>query len=363
MRKKRILYVAPHRADRAPGQRFRFEQYRPFLERNGYEVEMSPLLSESDDQIFYQRGHYGSKALIQLRSIRKRTRDVARADTFDVIVIYREALFTGSTRFERRFSESRAKVVFDFDDAIWRPDVSSGNRMLRWLKRPDKTREIIALSDRVIAGNNVLADYARRFNTNVEVIPTTIDTDEYRAVTKTREPEPITIGWTGSLTTIKHFELAVPFLRALKARYGGRLAIDVIGDASYVNEALGIRGVEWRRDQEVDRLSKIDIGIMPLPDDEWSKGKCGLKGLQYMALGIPSLLSPIGVNREIVRHWVNGFLPTTDDEWVEQIDALIRSRELRQRVGAAGRQTVVDRYSRSAWQDRYLGLFDELIGR
>ena len=361
MRRKRILYVAPHRPDRAPGQRFRFEQYRPFLERHGYECEHSALLSESDDRMFYRRGHYAAKALIQLRSIRRRARDVRRADTFDVIVIYREALFTGSTRFERGFRASRAKIVFDFDDAIWHTDVSPGNRLLGWLKRPGKTREIIALSDLVIAGNGVLAEYARAANTNVVVIPTTIDTDRYGLAPRPPAVGPVTIGWTGSATTMKHFELAVPFLQTLKMRHGDRIAVKVIGDATYVNDALGVRGVAWRRDREIEDLATIDIGIMPLPDDEWAKGKCGLKGLQYMALGIPPLLSPVGVNREIVQHGVNGFLPGTAEEWVEQIDALIRTPELRRRIGAAARQTVVDRYSLSAWQDRYLELFDRLI--
>jgi glycosyltransferase involved in cell wall biosynthesis len=109
-------------------------------------------------------------------------------------------------------------------------------------------------------------------------------------------------------------------------------------------------------------LQDIDIGLMPLPDDEWSRGKCGLKGLQYMALGVPTLMSPVGVNSEIIESGVNGFLPRTEDDWVEMLSALIESRELRARIGAAGRRRVEDGYSVHAWREKYYELLTGLSG-
>jgi glycosyltransferase involved in cell wall biosynthesis len=358
MKKKKILFIASHRPGRAPGQRFRFEQYFSFLEQNGFECELSFIISEADDKKLYRKGHYLEKYGIHRRAVATRARDVKRADDFDVIFIFREALITGSTKFERLFRKSKAKIVFDFDDAIWHLDVSDANRMFSFLKDPDKTASIIGLSDLVFAGNNYLADYARKFNNNVVIVPTTIDTDEYFVQARKNDPEKIVIGWSGSITTIKHFEFALPFLKILKKKYGSQLEIKVIGDDQYVNEELGIKGIAWNHSTEIADLSTFDIGIMPLPDDEWANGKCGLKGLQYMALGIPTLMSPVGVNSIIVENGENGFLPATIEQWVKDIETLLASPNLRKKMGAAARTTVVENYSVNAWKGKYLELLN-----
>lgn len=361
MKTKRILFIASHRPGRAPGQRFRFEQYYDYLRQNGFECELSYIISEEDDKKLYRKGHYWEKFQIHRRSVKKRRADARRANDFDIIFIFREALVTGSTRFEKLFRKSKAKLVFDFDDAIWHLDVSEANRMFGFLKRPEKTGEIIGLCDAVFAGNDYLAGYARKFNPNVFIVPTTIDTNEYQRVNVERNPQQVVIGWSGSLTTIKHFEFALPFLRILKEKYGERIAIKVIGDGSYVNEALGIRGLPWKREDELKELSSFDIGIMPLPDDEWAKGKCGLKGLQYMALGIPTIMSPVGVNTEIISDGENGFLAVSTDEWVSKIEQLILSEELRKKTGAAAAKTMLEKYSVEAWKAKYVEYFTGLL--
>ena len=124
---------------------------------------------------------------------------------------------------------------------------------------------------------------------------------------------------------------------------------------------LGIEGLPWRRDTELADLGAMDIGIMPLPDDEWAKGKCGLKGLQYMGLGLPTIMSPVGVNGEIITDGVDGFLATTTDEWVEKLSRLVEDADLRCRMGEAARRTVEQRYSVTAWKDRYVQHFDQLL--
>lgn len=372
MSRKRILFVAAHRPDRSPSQRFRFEQYLSFLKENGFDYDFSWLISEKDDKRFYAPGNLRTKVLILLKSWWKRKKDAWRASEYDIIFVQREAFMTGSTRFEKKFAKSGAKLVFDFDDAIWNLDTSDANKKFEWLKNPGKTAEIISMSHLVIAGNQYLANYAKRHNKNVVIIPTTIDTAEYRSVSSSgvgfvsssavenSQNQPVCIGWSGSLTTIKHFEFAVPFLREIKTKYGDRVSIKVIGDNSYVNEELGIQGLAWRKEDEVKELSTFDIGIMPLPDDEWAKGKCGLKGLQYMALGIPTIMSPVGVNTEIIRDGENGMLATTTEEWVSKLDQLIISADLRMKIGSAAVQTVKDSYSVDAWNVRYLSLFSQL---
>ncbi|HTF05906.1 MAG TPA: glycosyltransferase family 4 protein [Bacteroidia bacterium] len=363
MKRKKILFVAAHRPDRSPSQRFRFEQYLAYLQENGFDYDYSTLISAREDKKFYSPGKLRTKLFILLKSWWKRKKDTWRSSHYDIIFVQREAFMTGSTRFEKKFAKSGAKLIFDFDDAIWNLDISEGNKRFGWLKNPGKTAELIAMSDLVIAGNKYLADYALRHNKNVVIIPTTIDMKKYDPVVHSNLDGKICIGWSGSHTTIKHFEFALPFLRVLKKKYGDKLEIKVVGDNSYANEELGIRGITWSSRDEIKVLSSFDIGIMPLPDDEWAKGKCGLKGLQYMALGIPTIMSPVGVNTEIITHGENGMLATTTEEWVEKIEELIASAELRVRIGQKARETVEQNYSADVWKQRYLKLFDEVLSR
>lgn len=341
----RVLFVAAHRLNRAPSQRFRFEQYLGHLQSEGVECVLSPLLSAEDDRLFYGRSSALAKSFVLAKGAIRRARDVKRAGDFDAVFIQREAFFGGWPVFERAFKKTGTPLVLDFDDAIWLLDVSEANRRYGWLKRPQKTAEVAKIVDVVIAGNSYLRDYAAAQNPNVTLIPTTIDTHAYRRSVPRSRAEPVCVGWTGSTTTIKHFDESVPALLRLKVRWGDRVRFRVIGDASYRNEALGIRGESWNPDTEIESLCGMDIGIMPLPDDEWSRGKCGLKGLQFMALEIPVVMENLGANKDIVTDGVDGFLAAGTEDWVSKLSSLVASPDLRERLAGAGRQTVEARFS------------------
>lgn len=357
----KVLYVAAHRPDRSPSQRFRFEQYIEYLKEHGFDYDFSYLITPEDDKFFYKPGSTLKKMRVVARSFVQRYKDAMKASTYDIVYIQREAFMTGSIYFEKTFSESAAKVIFDFDDSIWLSNVSDANKKFNWLKNSGKTADIIKLADMIFAGNQYLADYARQFNENIEIIPTTIDTNEYQRLDMPNEDSKICIGWSGSITTIQHFQYAIPFLKRIREKYGDKVKFKVIGDGNYRNEELGVVGLPWRKDTELKDLSSFDIGIMPLPDDEWAKGKCGLKGLQYMALEIPTLMSPVGVNAEIIQDGENGFLATEIDEWIDKISLLVESAELRKQMGQKARQTVLDKYSVHALKDTYLKLFNSLL--
>jgi len=159
---------------------------------------------------------------------------------------------------------------------------------------------------------------------------------------------------------VKHFITILPALEKIKMKYGNRVRFTLIGDESYSYPPLNISGIKWQQHTEVAELKKLDIGIMPLPDDEWSKGKCGFKGLLYMSLGIPAILSPVGVNQKIIRDGVNGFLASSESEWVDKLSRLIEDPELRRKLGTNGRQEVVSHYSVFSQQQKYLSLFQQL---
>jgi glycosyltransferase involved in cell wall biosynthesis len=355
---KKILFGVLHRPDRSPSQRFRFEQYLEYLKENGYDYEYSYLIRAEDDKIFYGKGNYLKKFLILWRSILKRWKEMRNAKKYDIVFVQRECFMLGTTFFEKGFAK-RTKMVFDFDDSIWLQVISEGNKALGFLKDASKTEKIIKAAHLVFAGNEYLANYARQFNKNVVIIPTTIDTEEYKRM-QLPETTQVCIGWSGSFTTIEHFQYAIPALLKIKEKYGDKVCFKVIGDGTYRHEELGIQGLPWTKQDELKELSGIDIGIMPLPDDEWTNGKCGLKGLQYMALDIATIMSPVGVNTEIIQDGVNGFLAGPVDEWVDKISRLVEDAALRKSLGAAGRKTVVEQYSVSSQRERYLQYFNEL---
>jgi glycosyltransferase involved in cell wall biosynthesis len=357
----RVLFLATHRPGRAPGQRFRYEQYLDYLGANGIECEHSWLLDEADDRR-YARGSLRQRAEVILRTGLARGWKVASGQTrrFDAVFVFREAFYLGPPVLESLVRRLGSKIVFDFDDAIFKPAVSESNRRWAWLRSGDRVDRTMTMSSLVFAGNRYLAEHARKFAPRVEIVPTTIDTDEYVPQHHRPSDAPVCIGWSGSVSTMSYFRLSLPVLRRIKARFGDRVCFKVIGDGSFHDGELALRGNEWKLASEVADLREIDIGLMPLPDDEWTRGKCGLKGLQYMALEIPTLMSPVGVNEEIISDGVNGFLPKTDEQWFERISELVTSAELRRRLGAAGRRTVVERYSVRAWRDSYVRLLRSL---
>jgi glycosyltransferase involved in cell wall biosynthesis len=298
--------------------------------------------------------------MLLIRFFRTRKKDLKRAGNFDIIFVQREAYYIGTSFFEKRFAK-KSKLIFDFDDSLWLSHVSDVNRKFNWLKNPNKTQKIIRLADHVIAGNKYLAEYAAVINKDTSVIPTTIDTDYHVPLSdKKTNREKVCIGWTGSMTTIRHFDLIVPVLMRLKMKYNDKIYFKVIGEENYINKELNIKGIKWSLDNEIPELQEIDIGIMPLPDDEWAKGKCGFKGIQYMALEIPAVMSPVGVNTEIIEDNINGFLASTYNEWVEKLSLLIEDSELRKRLGKEGRSTVIKKYSVESQKNKYLEIFNKV---
>lgn len=351
----KILFLTLHRKERSPGQRFRHEQYLKFLEEKGFEITYSNLLSIKQDTVFYGSGNILGKIGVGISSILLRVKDLFRANSFDYIFVYRDAFFFGIL-FEWLFKQSKAKLVFDFDDSIWLQDDNPNQSFFQKLKNPTKTGTIISYCDLIIAGNEYLSNYASQHNENIVIIPTTIDLKEYTKVDVSKT-DRVCIGWSGSFSTIKHFESSLKALKLIKEKYQDKVYFKVIGDGNYRNNDLNIEGLPWKADTEVQDLCEIDIGIMPLPDDNWSKGKCGLKGLQYMALEIPTIMSPVGVNSDIINDGENGYLAGAIEEWVSKLSILIENEDIRKKVGKAGRKTVEKDYSVEANKNKWLAAF------
>lgn len=344
----RLLFLGVHGRDRSPSQRYRFEAFERHLKTRGIEVVYAGALTPDEARDFYgpvsllRKGRIAARALVR--------RMVSLLQSADVVFVQREAFFL-LNEWSEWLAHLRAPVVFDFDDAIWIHSISEANRRFGFLKNVSKIPRIVGLSHTVIAGNEYLADWARQHSRNVHVIPTCVDTDRFSPPAARRDSGPVTIGWSGSPSTFSHLRPLLPALERVKARYGDRIRLRVMGDPSFRHEPLSLAAEAWTADAELALLKEMEIGLMPLPDDEWTKGKCGLKGLVSMSMGAATVMSPVGVNTEIVQHGENGLLARSEDEWVEQLSRLIEDAPLRRRLGAAGRDTVVQRYAVARWQE------------
>jgi glycosyltransferase involved in cell wall biosynthesis len=350
----RLLAIVPGIYDVAPSQRYRLEQWEPLLRKSGVEITYAPFESDELHALLYQPGNTGRKLKLVAESIARRFSMMRSVKEYDVVYILREAALLGPAFFERWIHRSGVPMVFDFDDAVFVSYRSPTNGYLSYLKFASKTKSICRMSAHVMAGNSYLAEYARQVNANVTIVPTTIDTEKYAVRNEANESEPPTIGWTGSFSTVQHLDTLRSALQKLAKQTKFRLR--VIGTPSYKLDGVDVEAMQWRVDTELADLHAIDIGVMPLPDDNWSKGKCGLKALQFMALGIPTVCSPVGVNTEIIQDGENGFMAGSEDEWIEKLGRLVHSVELRRQLGRAGRRTVETKYSANVQAPRVFEL-------
>ncbi len=354
-----ILAVVPSICGISPGQRYRIEQWEPTLTRLGAEITYAPFDSAELNRSLHEPGNRLRKLNLLAGSFSRRFRLMNSLDNYDLVYLFREAALFGPAIFERSIHRSGVPYVFDFDDAIFESYKSPSNGYLSYLKFAAKTKTICQRAAHVIVGNSYLADYARKLNKRVTIVPSTIDTDQYTFTDKTSSPEIPVIGWTGSFSTIQHLNTLGPALQQLAARRAFRLR--VIAPSDFSLPGVDVESIRWQAATEVEDLKPIDVGIMPLPDNEWTRGKCGMKALQFMALGIPPVCSPVGANMEIVKDGVNGFLANTDEEWVEKLDRLLTSADLRRQLGGAARATVENEYSARVHAPRVFEVFSSTV--
>jgi glycosyltransferase involved in cell wall biosynthesis len=354
----KILFLVPYPLKESPSQRFRFEQYFETLIKNNCTYQVQSFLSITGWQILYKPGRLFNKAWIIFSGFLKRLFILSRLSSFDYVFIHREAAPVGPPVLEWLIAKIfRKKIIYDFDDAIWLTDkVKEGvlEKIIRWRS---KVSSISRWSYKVSCGNEYLCDYARKYNQHIVLNPTTIDTVGLHIPTiEKKSTNNIVVGWTGSHSTLKYLTGVESALHYLEKKYP-LLQILIIADQKPDLALRSLIFLPWNKETETADLAMADIGIMPLPDDEWAKGKCGFKALQYMSMEIPTIVSPVGVNTKIVEPGVNGFFATTQEEWITTIDLLINDSTLRQRLGENGRKKVVDSYSVDSNASTFLSLF------
>jgi glycosyltransferase involved in cell wall biosynthesis len=354
-----VCALVPYPPDTAPSQRFRIEQWLPHLRDHGIRVELFPFADARLGRLLHQHGHWVGKGLATAAAFARRLRHCLLASRYDVILVHRAVCLAGPALLECLLRLTGRPLLFDFDDAIFLLHTTAANRRWGWLKWPGKTATLCRLSTHVLAGNSYLADYARRHNPRVTVIPSSVDVARYQPVLREARGARVVVGWTGSSTSQTYLELFAPMLRELLRRHDVELRVH--SDREPALPGVPFVWRPWSPQTEVEELSAFDVGIMPMPDDPWTCGKCAMKALLYMALGIPAVCSAVGTNCEVIRHGENGLLAWTDEDWLANLGALIADPALRQRLGTAGRRTVEDAFSAQVCAERFAAVVRQVV--
>ena len=352
----RILFLGPYPSGESPSQRYRLEHYFSFLSAKGVQYDYKPFLSGSTWKILFKPGNYFRKAAGMLSGFSKRFFQLFLIGRYDFVYIHREATPVGPPFFEWAASRVfRKKIIYDFDDAIWIPFTSEYNKAASSLKSFSKVAKICRWSYKVSVGNEYLAAFALAYNANVIVVPTVVNTETVHNRLQDQQIQNPSIGWTGTFSTLKYLDMVLPVLQELQEQYPFNFI--VIADKDPKLPLKNYQFIKWSRDNEADDLLNFHIGLMPLYNDEISKGKCGFKAIQYMSLGIPAVVSAVGVNIDIVDEGVNGFIADAPGEWKKKLAVLLTDTQLRAAMGRAARQKIEMKYSVTATTQLFFELF------
>ncbi|MBU0606046.1 MAG: glycosyltransferase family 4 protein [Candidatus Omnitrophica bacterium] len=350
----RVLFLTKYSREGA-STRYRFLQYFPYLEAAGVRCVFSPLTDASYLKNLYaiKRGTLNDYS----RALCRRVKALLSVRKYDLVVVEYEILPYFPPVFEKVLKVLKIPYVVNYDDAIFYRYNQSQKPLVRALLG-SKIDAVMRNAKLVIAGNRYLADYAANIAgaPHVEILPTVVDTARYPK-RQCEDNDVFTIGWIGSPSTAKYLLYIAPALA--RVCEGGKARVILVGAGLVKLPGVPFEARPWSEDTEVKDLESCDAGIMPLDDGLWEKGKCGIKTIQYMACSLPVVVSPVGVNKEIVEDGVNGILASSHEEWIRALTALRDDKDLRRRLGSAGRKKVEERYSVQVTAPKFTALIIE----
>lgn len=358
-----ILFLTPNPIQSA-SERYRVYQFLPELQRAGFDCTVRPFATEQLHRAIQDSRLIGAIWGV-LPCVIQRARDLRAIGRFDVIVIQREAFPFFHPFVEMKAIRRHPQVIFDLDDAIYIGHRDTGKAKYPWsykLKYGPGIDRAIGMCCHVVAGSRTLAAHVRSFHPNVTVVPTVVDLERYTYQPPRAHDAQVTVGWVGSRSTSPYLLEIEPALQRLCQAHPGRIRFCTWGDPRRHLQLANFEALPFSLESEIDNLRRCDIGIMPMPDNDWTRGKCAFKAIQYMALGIPTVASPVGAASEVIQHGENGLLAGREDDWFHCLDILVRDRGLRARLSLAGRKTIERGYSLQAWAPRVVDLFERITG-
>ena len=358
--KKSILIICPFPQDVAAGQRLKYEQYFKHWRKNGYEITVSSFMNQSMWKVVYLKGRYLSKIIGTISGYFYRLCDLFRISKYDIVYVHMWVTPFGSTLFERIVRALSKQLIYDIEDNTITTVSSNVNSIIAPLKNPNKNKFLMKIADYVITSSPTLNKYCLDVNNkkNCKYISSSIDADRFLPVNTYSNNKKVTIGWTGTFSSKEYLDLLRNVLKILRSRCDFKLLI--IGNFEYEFPEMDVEVIQWSSESEVKDMQKIDIGIYPLSNDPWVYGKSGLKAIQYMSFGIPTVATNIGTTPLIIEHMKNGLLVNSDKDWTESLEELIKNPKLRKSLGRAARKTVVDRYSTDVIKMEYFSIISRL---
>ena len=350
----KVLALTPNLYGRSPGQRSSIELWEKVLEPAGIVMHHSPFETEGLRRVIYGKGRSAAKAGEMVRAYGRRLRSIGSIDDYDAVLVYREAAMIGPALIERLVARRGKPIIYQLDDPLYVPYQSPFSGYFSYLKFFGKVGEICRLSKVVIVNSSHHRAYAEQFSRNVWQIPSVVDGDVYRPGPRPeREGGPLALGWTGSASTVGNLGVIEDPVRELARRRSVRLHLVGVDREPFNGVDTTLR--PWSAETEVEDVRKIDVGLLPLPLNEWNKRKFFLKLVQYMALGIPAVCTPLGSNPEGVDHGETGFLADSSEEWVKYLELLVDDAELRARMGERAAQVARERFTLQSNAERTVG--------
>lgn len=340
--------------------RYRVYQYLPHLEALGVSCDVQSFMDAVMYRRFFSPGGTVAKAWLMLKAFARRLRVVARFRDYDIIYLQRELLPFAPLWLERYMKNRGAVLFFDYDDALFINKPSRFNPIATLLRSPDKTFGMFRLASCVVAGNDWLRDTAASHGAFAVTLEVAEDTDRIAMHLPHCNDQPVTVGWLGSTSTVKYLRLIEPVLRRIADEYP-TLRFELMGGGDFDMQGVPWKLSTWSLEGELEALSRFDIGLMPLPDEEWARGKSGGKARTYMAAGVVPVCAAIGYNRELIDNARTGYLCSDLNEWYAAITSLINDADLRQRMAVQARAEVVARFSPSQQAARMRALFDDVL--
>jgi glycosyltransferase involved in cell wall biosynthesis len=355
-----MLVVCPYPQGTAAGQRLKYEQYFADWRAAGWEIEVSSYMDLAMWDVVWERGHLFAKAIGVLKGHARRLRDLLRIHRYDLVYLHMWATPFGTTLFERLIRALAKALVYDLEDNMLIGNaIGSQQRLLRrWLKGPGKARFLVRTADHVITSSPALNDLCLDLNAKkaCTYISSSIDTDRFLPATPYANDQTVVIGWTGTFTTRPYLDLLRGVFQRLAAKH--RFRLRVIGNFDYELPGVDLEVVRWNAEQEVAQLQAFDIGVYPLPADDWVLGKSGLKAIQYMAFALPIVATNVGNTPNLIRHGENGLLVNSEAEWEAALEQLLIDPALRRRLGEAARKDAVAHYSVNAIAQHYRAVIE-----
>ncbi len=360
---KKVLIICPFPEGVAAGQRLKYEQYFESWREKGYEITVSPFMDMRMWKFVYTQGNFAEKILGTLRGHFRRLVDVFRVYRYDLVYVFMWVTPLGSSLFERVFRTFSKRLIYDIEDNVMIGKSSELNPIIEFLKGNNKTTYLIKNADHVITSSSFLNQYCLGLNVKkaCTYISSSVDVLRFQPINTYDNERKVTIGWTGTFSSRVYLDQLRNVFLILRTRCDFKLRI--IGNFNYDLPGIDIEVIQWTKEKEVEDLQGIDIGVYPLFTDEWVLGKSGLKAIQYMSFGLPTVATNIGTTPRIIQQMENGWLVKTDQEWILALETLVNNPDLRKKLGTAARKTVVDNYSIEAIKSNYFDILNKLTNK